>query len=225
MEFAHHTANEASGTIPGFPDEESLVAALRKGDERAFEALIDRYSGRLLRLALMFVPSQAIAEEVVQETWLGVFEGLPRFEERSSLKTWLFRILTNRAKTRGKRESRYQPVGSGPADQEEADNPISDMFIPDGHWAESPHAWDVETPERLLLSKESRTQIEQAIADLPTMQRQVITLRDVEGLPSEEICNILGLTENNQRVLLHRGRAKVRRALDAYLRGKSEKTQ
>jgi len=205
-------------------EEQILLGALRAGDEAAFATLVDQYYGMLLRLARAFVPSQAVAEEVVQETWMGVFEGLPRFEGRSSLKTWIFRILTNRAKTRGKRESRYEPIGTGGSQGEDQDLGGGDRFQDDGHWATLPRAWDENTPERLLLSKESRNQIDQAISTLTPMQQQVMTLRDIEGLSSQEVCNVLGITETNQRVLLHRGRAKVRRVLDSYLEGESGNT-
>jgi RNA polymerase sigma-70 factor (ECF subfamily) len=207
------------------PDDAKQLRSLRDGDEAAFSALVDRYHGPLLRLAMAFVPSHAVAEEVVQETWLGVLEGLSRFEGRSSLKTWLYRILINRAKTRGVRESRsvpFSPLGASPEDAEE---PAADpaRFRSTGywidHWAEPPGLWDDDTPEKLLLSKEGLAQIEKAIAALPPTQRQVITLRDVEGLASGEVCNILALSETNQRVQLHRARSRVRRALARYLEG------
>ncbi len=186
---------------------------------------MDWYSGSLLRLALSFVPSRAVAEEVVQETWMGVFEGIHRFEGRSSFKTWLFRILTNRAKTRGIRESRYEPFGLS-ASSGEIDEGLSledSLFITEGsrtgHWKDPPNAWEPDTPERALLSKECRAAIETAIESLPATQRQVMTLRDIEGVSSEEICNILGISETNQRVLLHRARTKVRRELHPYVQG------
>ncbi|MCZ6801423.1 MAG: sigma-70 family RNA polymerase sigma factor [Nitrospirae bacterium] len=205
-------------------EEQAFLESLRAGDEAAFTRLVDQYYGVLLRLARTFVPSQAVAEEVVQETWMGVFEGLSRFEGRSSLKTWIFRILTNRAKTRGKRESRYEPIGTGGSQGEDQDLGSGDGFQDDGHWASLPRAWDENTPERLLLSKESRQQVDQAISTLTPMQQQVITLRDIDGLSSQEVCNVLDITETNQRVLLHRGRAKVRHSLDAYLQGESGNT-
>jgi RNA polymerase sigma-70 factor, ECF subfamily len=201
------------------------LRALRDGDEAAFSALVDRYHGPLLRLAMAFVPSHAVAEEVVQETWLGVVEGLSRFEGRSSLKTWIYRILINRAKTRGVRESRTVPFSPLGASAEGADETAVDpsRFRSTGywidHWAEPPGVWDNNTPEKLLLSQEGLAQIEKAIAALPPTQRQVITLRDVEGLSSGEVCNILAISETNQRVLLHRARSRVRRALARYLEG------
>ena len=203
--------------------EAQLLKALRSGDEAAFATVVDKYSGSLVRLAMAYVPSRAVAEEVVQETWLGVLEGLSRFEGRSSFKTWLFRILTNRAKTRGQRESRYEPFSSKSGLGDDNPDPVvePDRFVQNGfwvdHWVSPPGAWDEKTPERLLLSKEGREQIEKAIQMLPTTQRQVITLRDIEGLTSKEICNILELSETNQRVLLHRARSRVRQILEEYL--------
>jgi len=204
--------------------EAQLLEALRQGDEDAFVGVVDKYSGPLVRLAMAFVPSRAVAEEVVQETWLGVLEGLSRFEGRSSFKTWLFRILTNRAKTRGQRESRYESFSSKGGLGDDSPDPAvdPDRFVKSGfwvdHWATPPDAWDAQTPERILLSKEGRKQIDDAIQMLPERQRQVMTLRDIEGLTSKEICNILDLSETNQRVLLHRARSRVRQELERYLR-------
>jgi RNA polymerase sigma-70 factor (ECF subfamily) len=209
-------------------DESELVLALQSGDERVFAAVIEQYSGALLRLAMSYVPSRAVAEEVVQETWMGVFEGIRRFESRSSFKTWLFRILTNRAKTRGMRESRYEPFGlaGSSMDADEGASLEDSMFMTEGsakgHWKDPPSAWEPDTPERVLLSKECREAIEHAIEGLPAAQRQVITLRDIEGVSSEEVCNILEISETNQRVLLHRARTRVRRVLAPYVQG--EKT-
>jgi RNA polymerase sigma-70 factor (ECF subfamily) len=206
-------------------DEAGLVEALRRGDEAVFAAVMDWYSGSLLRLAMAYVPSRAVAEEVVQETWMGVLEGIGRFEGRSSFKTWLFRILTNRAKTRGTRERRYEPFGLPGTDSEgEEGLSLEDrLFVTQGsgkgHWIVPPQGWEPDTPERAFLSKECQKAIEQAIDGLPGIQRQVITLRDVEGLSAEEVCNMLTISETNQRVLLHRARIKVRRVLDPYVRG------
>jgi RNA polymerase sigma-70 factor (ECF subfamily) len=206
-------------------DEPGLVQALQAGDERVFAAVMDWYSGSLLRLAMSYVPSRAVAEEVVQETWMGVFEGIHRFESRSSFKTWLFRILTNRAKTRGIRESRYEPSGlsASSPDADEGSSLEDSLFVAEGsgkgHWLDPPHAWEPDTPERVLLSKECRAAIENAIESLPATQRQVMTLRDIEGVSSEEVCNILEISETNQRVLLHRARTKVRRELAPYVQG------
>ena len=172
----------------------------------------------MLRVAMMFVSSRAVAEEVVQEAWLGVLKGLDRFEGRSSLKTWIFRILTNTAKTRGEREGRSVPFSSLGGDAGD-DAPVdADRFLGNGHrwaghWASSPR----DVPEERLLAGEARKRIADAIEALPENQRAVITLRDVDGFDADEACEILGISEVNQRVLLHRARAKVRTALEQYL--------
>jgi RNA polymerase sigma-70 factor (ECF subfamily) len=195
-------------------EDAKLLSSLRAGDEQAFAALVDKHGPSLLRLASMYVPSRAIAEEVVADTWLAVLTGLDRFEGRSSLKTWLFRILTNKAKTRGQRESRIRPFSSFAADGDEGDTAVDvDRFARDGHWVAPPRG----IPDERLLAAETRRIVEQAIAALPENQRAVITLRDVEGLSAEEACNVLGVSETNQRVLLHRARAKVRAVLERYL--------
>src|SRR6266498_3056035 len=205
-------------------DDQRLVESLRAGDESAFEMLIDRYHNPLLRLAMFYVPSRAIAEDVVQETWLGVLQGLARFEGRSSLKTWIFRILTNRARTRGQREG-PSAVFSDLAVAEAGSSELSvdaDAFWPDDHpawanlWVSYPRNWN-ELPEDRLLSRETLDRVQAAIAALPPSQREVIRLRDVEGWSSAEVCNVLEITETNQRVLLHRARAKVRRDVEQYL--------
>ena len=202
-------------TVSPAPDEDaSLLDALRVGDERAFEALVDRYGPSLLRLAQLYVSSRSVAEEVVQETWLAVVTGIERFEGRSSLKTWLFRILTNKAKTRGQREGRTLPFSSLASDGDEDQTAVAvERFARGGAWATPPRG----VPEERLLAGETRARVEQAISALPPNQRAVITLRDVEGLSAEEACNVLGISETNQRVLLHRARAKVRTALERYL--------
>ena len=199
-------------------EEALLVARLRARDEGAFTELVDRYGGSMRRLALTFVRSPAVADEVVQEAWLGVLRGIDRFEGRSSLKTWIFRILTNTAKTRAERERRSVPFSSLEPEAGE-DDPAVDpgRFLADGAWATPPVAWD-DLPEARLLAAETRGVIDRAIAALPPGQRAVITLADVEGWPPAEIRNVLELTETNQRVLLHRARSKVRAALEEYLR-------
>jgi RNA polymerase sigma-70 factor, ECF subfamily len=202
--------------------EASLVRALRAGDERAFAELIDRLGPALLRLARFYVRDRAVAEEVVQETWLSVLEGIERFEGRSSLKTWVFRILANRAKTRAGREARTVPMSAlaGAAPDDEPSVEPERFRSPDdrwaGHWASPPVSWSA-LPENRLLSKETIDCIRSLIAALPPAQREVIALRDVEGWPSDEVCALLGLSEGNQRVLLHRARSKVRAGLERYL--------
>jgi RNA polymerase sigma-70 factor (ECF subfamily) len=202
-------------------DDRTLVQALRDGEEAAFASLVDRYSGALMRLARMYVSSAAVAEEVVQETWLGVIRGIDRFEGRSSLKTWIFRILVNNAKTRGQRESRSLPFSSVAHPGDEDDPSVDpDRFLPSddpkrpGGWALGPTPWP--TPEERLLSGETRDLILEAINELPPAQREVVTLRDVEGWSSKDVCNALEITETNQRVLLHRARSKVRAALEKH---------
>jgi RNA polymerase sigma-70 factor (ECF subfamily) len=197
------------------PDEDAeLLRLLRSGDGQAFAALVDKYGASLLRVAQLYVSTRAVAEEVVADTWLAVYTGLERFEGRSSLKTWLFRILTNKAKTRGQREGRTLPFSSLAADGDEADTAVDiDRFGRGGEWSAPPRG----VPEERLLAGEARRTVERAIAALPDNQRAVITLRDVEGLSAEEACNILGVSETNQRVLLHRARAKVRAAFEEYL--------
>lgn len=198
----------------------ALVDGLRARDEAAFAELMRLYGAGMLRVAQMYVPSRAIAEEVVQEAWLGVLKGIGRFEGRSSLKTWLFRIVANTAKTRGVRESRSIPfssLGDGGADEPTVD---PERFLGDGerfpgHWAVPPQSW---APEGRLLAQEAMDVIEREIERLPPAQQAVITMRDVQGFTSEEVCNALDLTETNQRVLLHRARAKVRSALEEYMR-------
>jgi RNA polymerase sigma-70 factor (ECF subfamily) len=200
-----------------------LVESLRNGDDTAFASLLDQYHASLVRLAQIYVSSRAVAEEVAQETWLGVLQGLDRFEGRSSLKTWIFRILTNRAKTRGQREARSMPFSDLVTLELEVDEPSVDpsRFLPPddpdwpGHWAAKPQSWDA-IPEQQFLSQETTERILTAIATLPPSQREVITLRDIEGWSSAEVCTVLGLSEANQRVLLHRARSKVRQALEQY---------
>jgi len=204
------------------PDSDAgLVRLLRSGDEEAFAALVDRYGPSMLRLAMMYVSSRAVAEEVVQESWLAVLTGIDRFEERSSLKTWMFRILTNKAKTRAEREGRTVPFSSigDPDDGEPAVDPdrFADTGVPGrGPWATPPRALD-RIPEERLLAREAQQRIVAAIQALPESQRAVITLRDVDGLSAEETCDVLGLTEGNQRVLLHRARSKVRSEFERYI--------
>src|SRR5215207_7873936 len=203
-------------------DDQALLTGLRDGDEPAFQELIDAYSASLLGVARLYVDSRSVAEEVVQETWLGVLRGLDRFEERSSLKTWIFKILTNIASRRGMRERRTVPFSAlAEAEAGEYETAVdADRFLPADHdrW---PHHWALgstrwETPEEGLLSGETREQIFDAIEALPPAQRTVITLRDVQGWPSDDVCATLGLSEGNQRVLLHRARSKVRTALERH---------
>jgi len=190
--------------------DEQLVTRLKAGDELAYRELVRQYQPSLLRLARTFVPTQALAEDVVQDTWLGVVRGIAGFEGRSSLKTWLFRILVNRARTAGAREPRSVAFG-GP------DGPSDDRFTRQGTWADPPQAWPDEVDNRLEAEAVAGT-IHRAIDELPLAQRQVVTLRDVEGLSASEVCDLLGLSEGNQRVLLHRARTRVRSLLEQQLK-------
>ena len=202
------------------PDEGPLLAALRAGDEAAFMRLVEQYHAAMVRLAMTIVGSTAVAEDVAQETWTKALRSLDAFEGRSSLKTWLFRILTNTALTTAKREGRTIPFSDfEPADDDEpAVEP--ERFIPDGewagHWTDYPRRWELESAEAVAIRHETLACVQRAIAALPENQRAVITLHDIEGWETQEICNTLGISETNQRVLLHRARSKVRRALEQY---------
>lgn len=200
-----------------------IVRALRAGDETAFMTLVERYQPSMLRIARMYVSTQAVAEEVVGDAWVGVLKGLDGFEGRSSLRTWIFRILVNIAKSRAQRESRTVPFSSAWAPEPGGEPSVEpDRFLPPGHvtssgmWADPPAAWD-SIPEERLEAKETLARIAAAIEALPRNQREVIRLRDVLGWTSNDVRNALEISETNQRVLLHRARAKVRRALEGYL--------
>src|SRR3954451_3170834 len=200
-----------------------IVAALRAGDEEAFVALVRAHHSLLHRTAMSYVSSRAVADEVVQDTWLAVLAGLERFEARSSLRTWIFHIAANIARTRAARERRCRPFSSIAGGDHDAAAPAADpdRFLSadhpawPGHWACAPSAW--ATPEERLLSRETQDVIRAAIEALPRPQRLVVTLRDVEGWSPEEACDALGVTPANQRVLLHRARTKVRATLEDHL--------
>jgi RNA polymerase sigma-70 factor, ECF subfamily len=199
-------------------DRETLDA-LRRGDPETFAVLVDELTGPLLRVAMTYVHDRAVAEEVVQDTWVAVLNGLDRFEGRSSLRTWIFRILMNRAISRFDRERRSVPF-SAFADGDDEPSVDPDRFrSPDhpqaGQWASPPRSWDA-IPEDVLTSGETLEVIRDAVDRLPDGQRAVMALRDLQGLSSAEACNVLGITETNQRVLLHRARTKVRRALEEH---------
>jgi RNA polymerase sigma-70 factor (ECF subfamily) len=204
--------------------ERDLVQALREGDDAAFVDLVEGWSGAMQNVARGFVSSTETAQDVVQDTWMAVIRGIDRFEGRSSLRTWVFRILVNTAKTRGVRDSKVLPFSS--LNPREDNGPTVDPARfrgPDdqwpGGWTEDgrPQAW-AASPESLVLDRELGERIAEAIASLPVRQRTVVTLRDVQGFPSDEVCDLLSLSPENQRVLLHRGRAKVRAALEDYFR-------
>jgi RNA polymerase sigma-70 factor, ECF subfamily len=202
-------------------EEEALVAALRNRDEGAFATLVDLHTPALLRVALGYVPSRAVAEEVVQETWIAVMRGIDGFEGRSSLKTWIFRILTNVALRRGARERRSVPFAALAAAEDTGEPSVDpERFLPPdherfpGHWAVAPTRWP--TPEEGLLSGETRGVILAAIRKLPDAQRTVLALRDIEGWSSKEVAAALEITPGNQRILLHRARSRVRTAIEDY---------
>jgi RNA polymerase sigma-70 factor (ECF subfamily) len=185
-----------------------LLARLRNGDEAAFVSLVSRYNPSLLRVANSYVPSPTLAEDAVQETWIGVLRGLDGFEGRSSVKTWLFRVLINRARTVGTREPRHLPLAS----DEPAVDPL--RFDAGGAWAKPLESWESEVDDRMVAASWTQS-LGAALDDLPARQREVVVLRDVEGLSGMEVCDLLGLTESNQRVLLHRGRSRLRSALES----------
>jgi RNA polymerase sigma-70 factor, ECF subfamily len=204
-------------------DDSRLVEALSAGDEEAFVELVRRHGPVMLRIAQLYVPSGAVAEEVVQETWLGMLTGLEGFEGRSSFRTWLFRILRNRAQTRGVKEGRSVPFSALSDEEIGAAEPSvpADRFRGEDerfahHWSSSPERW-AEIPEASLLWRETTTIVEEAVAALPPAQRAVITLRDIVGFNAGEACELLEISDANQRVLLHRARAKVRDSLAQHL--------
>lgn len=194
-------------------DESALLASLRAGDEQAFMRLVEEYTPGMRRLALTFVRTPALADDVVQEAWLGVLKGLDRFEGRSALRTWIYTIVANIARTRAVREARSVPLSSlAPQDAEEDEPAVDpDRFVAGGHWSRPIEPW------RQVLDTEARGVIDAAIAKLPPQQAQVIELRDIEGWSSEDVRNVLEISETNQRVLLHRARSRVRAALEEYL--------
>jgi RNA polymerase sigma-70 factor, ECF subfamily len=204
-------------------EDAQVVERLRAGDEAAFAMLIHEYSGAMLRVAQMYVSSPAVAEDVVQEAWLGVLNGIDRFEGRSSLKTWIMRIVVNIGISRGEREARTVPFSTFAS--EEGDEPVVDpeRFRDErdgfpGHWRAYPGNW-ASLPDEALLGRETLDVVMRAIEELPDAQRVVITMRDVAGCGAEEVCGALDVTEGNQRVLLHRARSHVRSALERHLDG------
>ena len=207
-------------TVTPSREEADLLAAVRAGDEDALGELLSRHGPAMLRVARMHVRDQAIAEEVVQETWLALLRGIDGFEGRSSLRTWIFRVLANRAKTRAVREHRSVPfsalIATDAAAGEPAVDPERFLGLDDPeypyHWASPPRDW----PEHRLLADEIRELVGDAIAELPDSQREVIRLRDVDGWSSEEVIEALEISEGNQRVLLHRARSRVRARLESY---------
>lgn len=196
-------------------EDPDLLARLRAGDQAAFAAVVRAWSPAMLRVARLHVRSHAVAEEVVQEAWLAVVRALAGFEGRAQLRTWVFRILVRNAQRRGGREARRPDVVAGPTVDPDRFRGDDDPWP--GHWRDeaAPADWG---PEAALLASEFRGVLERALTGLPGRQRAVVELRDVHGLPAEEVCTVLDLTPANQRVLLHRGRARLREALEAVVR-------
>jgi RNA polymerase sigma-70 factor (ECF subfamily) len=200
--------------------DEQTVAALRAGDETTFRDLFQRSFPVMKRVARGYVASEAVAEEVVQDTWTAVLTGIDRFQGRSALGTWVFSILIHQAKNHSARERRSQPLSALVPDGAEEPAVDPDRFQTDddawpGHWATPPRPW--QKPERRLLSLEARERLRDALGQLPDRQRLIVGLRDVEGLSAEEVCGLLELSQENQRVLLHRGRSRLRSVLEAYV--------
>jgi RNA polymerase sigma-70 factor, ECF subfamily len=214
-----HATGARTAAVAAAADRE-LVARLLDGDEAAFASLVGRHHAAMVGVAMAYVGGdRAVAEEVAQDAWLGMLRQLGRFEGRASLRTWLFRILVNTAKTRGRQERRSVPFSALVGPDEPAVAP--ERFEPPGarwagHWASPPRDWH-GVPEERLESKETTAVVRRAIDGLPQGQRAVIALRDVEGWPATEVCGLLGISEGNQRVLLHRARSRVRRVLERYL--------
>lgn len=211
------------GGVIASDDDRRVVAALRDGDESTFAALVDMYGAAMLRVAATWVRDRSIAEEVVQEAWVGLLGSLARYEGRASLKTWLFRILINCARARARKERRSVAFSSLEGADEHGPTVDPSRFRGAGepaafHWSSAPALWP-QTPEERALSNETRGCIRDAVAALPAAQRQVITLRDIVGMSADDVCNALEITDTNQRVLLHRARVKVRHALEAYFGG------
>lgn len=212
-----HPLHTAAVSEQSVLTDDALVRALRDGDEPTFAQLVGAWSPAMLRLALVHVSSRAVAEEVVQEAWLILLRDLDRFQQRSSLRTWVQGIVINLARSRGRAERRSTPTGMAADDGERVFEdgrfrPADDRWP--RHWAIGPTRWP--TPEQYLLAGETRGVILTAIAALPPAQREVLVLRDIEGLPAEQACHALAISDGNQRVLLHRARSRVRRAIEDY---------
>jgi RNA polymerase sigma-70 factor (ECF subfamily) len=193
-----------------------FLALLRAGDADAYRRLVRRFHGPLVGVTGAIIGSRAQAEEVVQDSWLAVFNSIARFEGRSTLATWIFTIALNRARSRARAEGRLVALPSG-LGGEEGDPGAA--FLPDGHWREAPGLWDTLDPERVVAGRQLWTHVQEVIESLPAGQRAVVILRDLEGGTAEEACALLTITAENQRVLLHRGRDRIRRAIDALVRG------
>ena len=202
----------------------ALLGRLRQGEEGAFDELVRQHHGALVRTALGYVADREVAEEVVQDTWMAVIEGLVRFEGRSSLRTWIFGIMIHKAKDRGVREKRHVTFSSFELMDDEGEEMVDPSRFHQsgewaGHWAFPPQPWDEQTPEKLLVSQQAVNAMNKAIEALPKTLKEVLILRDVEGVEAKEVCEILGITETNLYVRLHRARERVRQAVETYLTG------
>ena len=211
----------AAQTFPTKNDQ-ALIERLRRGDEGAFDEVVTRHHGALVRMAMSYVADRDMAEEVVQDTWMAIIEGLHRFEGRSSFRTWMFGILIHKAKDRGVREKRNTTFSAFDSFDEENDEAVDPARFHQsgecaGHWALPPQPWDEQTPEKLLASRQAIDCMQRAIEELPPTLREVLILRDVEGVDSREVCELLRITETNLYVRLHRARERVRRAIELHL--------
>ncbi len=216
-----HTFSPAAGTSLTL-EEQQLIARLRRGDEGAFDELVNKHHGALIRMAMGHVADREVAEEVVQDTWMAVIEGLQRFEGRSSLRTWIFGILIHKAKDRGVREKRHTTFSAFESFYDDHDDAVDPSRFQQsgewaGHWAFPPQPWDDQTPEKLLASQQAVAAMNRAIEALPRTLKDVLILRDVEGVEAKEVCEILRITETNLYVRLHRARERVRAAVETAL--------
>ncbi|MDF0675530.1 MAG: sigma-70 family RNA polymerase sigma factor [Nitrospira sp.] len=205
--------------------EQQLIARLRKGEERAFDELVNKHHGALIRMAMGYVADREVAEEVVQDTWIAVIDGLDRFEGRSSLRTWIFGIMIHKAKDRGVREKRHTTFSSFESAVDDSDKAVDPSRFRQsgewaGHWAFPPQPWDDQTPEKLLASQQAVEAMNRAIEALPRTLKDVLILRDVERVDAREVCEILKITETNLYVRLHRARERVRQVVETYLEGR-----
>lgn len=221
----HASREPAPARVSGTAKSDSqLIARLRQGDERAFEALVKQSHGALIRMAMRYVADRDTAEEVVQDTWIAVIDGISRFEGRSSLESWMFAILIHKAKDRGVRESRHITFSAFESHDDEGEEAVDPARFHAsgelaGHWAVPPQPWNEQTPERLLASRQAFEALSNAVAELPAGLRDVLVLKDVEGLESQEICKRLKITDTNLYVRLHRARERVRQAVEISLHG------
>lgn len=202
--------------------EDVLLRRLREGDESAFDELVSKHHGPLTRMAMGYVADREVAEEVVQDTWMAVIENLSRFEGRSSLRTWIFGILIHKAKDRGVREKRHITFSSFESCEEDHDEAVDPSYFQQkgesaGHWAIPPQPWDDQTPEKLLASQQTITAMNSAIESLPITLKEVLILRDIEGMDIKEACALLKITETNLYVRLHRARERVRKMVETHL--------